>query len=142
MTSPINASPLLLKPLSSQIKALGGTSLAWAKATPIEQSFSVLYHFTTDKGEKTLLTPNEFQLGLIDDVVNHHAYYLGDTGEYVLRTVNEVTKPKPERILLTQHLGFCFEEAKKTLQEMFPLRIVFRLDDPIAALNQIQTIAC
>lgn len=141
MTSPINAYPLLLKPLSSQIKALGGPGLAWAKATPIENSFSVLYHFATDEGDKVLLTPDEFQFGLIDDAVNHHAYFLGGTGEYVLRTVKEVSKPNRERILLTKHLGNSFEEAKKTLQEMFPLRIVWRLDDPIAALKKTQTIA-
>ena len=122
MISPITGYPLILRPLSSQIKALGGAGLAWAKAKPINNSFSVEYTFNTDDGEKMMVTPNEFQFGLIDDTKNHHAYYLVDTGEYVLRTIDDPTALSSERTITTKPLGFSFEVAKKSLQALFPKR--------------------
>jgi hypothetical protein len=136
MTSHITGYPLILRPLSSQIKAHGGSGLAWAKSQPLSNSFSVEYTFNTEEGEKKLVTPNEFQFGLIDDGFNHHAYYLGDTGEYVLRTRTDTTNTDSMRIISSKTLGFSFKEAKKSLQLLFPKRTVWRLDDPIKTLKE------
>jgi hypothetical protein len=138
MNSIIQGLPLLQKPLSSQIMAHGGQGLAWVDAQPQPNSFSVLYKFKTDEGVKQLLTRNEFQFGFIDDSINHHAYYLGDTGQYVLRSKNVRANPAELPTIDSITLGFSFSEAKKTLQLLFPDRNRWNLEDPVNVLNKIR----
>lgn len=135
MENHITGYPLLLQPLSSQIKAHGGEGIPWSAVEPVANSFSVIYTFNTDEGQKRLTTPNEFQFCLIDDVKNYHGYYLADKGLYVLRSKAQSNKPDSKPFLETVPLGTTFDDAKKELQRLFPKRLTWKLEDPLLALK-------
>ena len=89
----INAAPLLLKPLSQQIKEAGGEGLNDSvKVEKIKNSFSCVYSFKTEMGEKSIRTLNEFSVGMIDHTENHFVKFNGDTSEYTLVTPRETQK--------------------------------------------------
>jgi hypothetical protein len=126
----INAAPLLLKPLSQQIKEAGGEGFNDSvKVEKIENSFSCVYTFKTEMGEKSIRTLNEFSVGMIDHTENHFVKFNGDTSEYTLVTPRE-TQNGSKKILLIKSLGYSFDEMMKTLKEMWPNRVVWKLDNP------------
>ncbi|WP_196160889.1 hypothetical protein [Reinekea sp. G2M2-21] len=125
----IEAAPLLLKALSTQIKEAGGRGYnSDVIDVAIDRSFSVLHTFDTPEGKKTIKTRNEFQVGLIDADQNYFVIYNADRNDYRLVTVHEpANAPK---VIRDVHLGYSFEVMMQNVQARWPNRVVWRLTDP------------
>lgn len=123
------AAPLLSKPLSLQIKNMGGRGLYDTKATKIKDSYSVMYEFKTPDGTKFLKTRNEVQVGLIDDDKNYFVYLNAETGEYNLVT-NEESPVECSRSLRYLSLGFSYNEMRELLKSMFQSRVRWNIEVP------------
>lgn len=132
----IKAVSLTLRPLSNQIKDAGGAGYNCdVKVERLINSFSAIYRFNTPEGEKAILSPNTFRVGLIDaPECNHFVEFNGDTGEYDLVTPKETAKG-PAKILLRSFLGNSLQEAKEALQKLWPERCVWSLTDPAEVIN-------
>lgn len=121
----IQALPLLLMPLSTQISNLGGEGYNCSvKSSQVPGSYSYRYEFNTHEGLKTLVTLNEFQVGFIDDASgDFHVYYYPDRFEYNLVRVVEAPKMPGGKILVSSTLGATFPAAMAALKELFPNRV-------------------
>jgi hypothetical protein len=128
----ILAKPLLLVPLSNQIMELGGRGYnSDCREEKIEGSFCQLVSFDTDVGEKTLLTRNDVQIGLIADSETYFVYYCGNNGEYTLRKKLVQTAFPKVRIEI-KTLGYSLNECMTSLKNIWPKRLVWNIQNPHA----------
>ena len=127
----INAVPLLLKPLSQQIKEAGGEGYNSSVCVQaVSNSFSHLYVFETSDGKKAIKTQNVFYVGMISSAKKHFVQFNGDTEEYTLVTQQE--RPKNEsKLLFIKSLGHSFAEMQLALEAIWPERLVWDLTNPI-----------
>jgi hypothetical protein len=132
----IKAGSLLLEPLDSQIKKAGGRGYnCEVVVKPISGTFSTLYSFKTDSGVKTIQTPNDFQVGIVDDAeLTYFVMFDADKGEYSLVTKHNIAKP-PHEILVVRTLGYSFDAMKVELERRWPHRTVWNLTHPAQALS-------
>ncbi|MFT6904997.1 MAG: hypothetical protein ACJAS1_001651 [Oleiphilaceae bacterium] len=126
----IQAVSLYLKCLDDQIKDAGGEGYNCdVKVAPITGSFSHAYTFNTADGEKTLITPNTFCVGVIHDERDHFVEFNADTGSYDLVTPRLVKK-EAKKVLFLKLLGNSFSETLITLKQIWPNRAVWDLTPP------------
>ncbi|WP_196160897.1 hypothetical protein [Reinekea sp. G2M2-21] len=122
------AAPLKIKSISQQIAEAGGEGFnVDVTISPISGSHQELYTFTTPEGRKSMLTRNEFQVGMIDDAETHFVMYYGDTIQYRLVTPVDTTNGK---ILKVHDLGYSFEDMQANVQELWPNRVVWKFTHP------------
>lgn len=128
------AAPLTMKPISQQISEAGGRGYnADVLVTPVSNSHQELYIFNTPEGVKSMLTRNEFQVGLIDDAENHLVMYYGDTNQYRLVTPVDT---KNGKILKVADLGYSFEEMQESVQKIWPNRCVWKFTNPDSTMHK------
>jgi len=134
----IEAVSTLLSPLDCQIRKAGGPGFTCdVEAQRSANSFAVKYSFNTSEGRKSLITRNEFQVGMIDtSEVTHFVMYDGDAREYFLVTPREAGKRG--RVLTLATLGKTFEEMKADVQSRWPKRIVWKFTRPEVALAELE----
>lgn len=131
----IQAAPLLLEPLDVQIKKAGGRGYNCDVVTkPIPGTFSALYSFKTPEGIKTIKTPNDYQVGLVDADLDYFVMYDADTGEYSLVTKHTISNP-PYRTLVVRKIGHTFDDMRAYLKRRWPNRTVWNLTHPNEALK-------
>lgn len=131
----ITAESLMKKPLDTQIVNAGGEG--FNNTVLVERSsdsFSACYTFMAGEVQKTLITLNEYMVGVINDDKKHYVQYSADYGVYELMTL-EGFDPNDEKVFSSKVIGKTFEEAKETLCDIFPNRIVWNLSDPRIALQ-------
>lgn len=129
MNTVIQAKPLLEMALDAQIRAHGGRGYnCGVKIKPNIGSYSCQYTFDTPEGEKTLITQNTLNLGLVD---GNFVVHDGDTGEFKLITVKEIDRA-PYRLSYEKVLGVTYQEMMWALQLIWPNQIIWQLNIPEA----------
>lgn len=129
----IKADSFRVASLSSQIEAAGGTLNNNVKYKRIKGSFSSIYTFSTNEGEKRILTKNEYLVGIISEDTTHRIYYNGDSKNYKLYSFKEFDD-NDRPVYTTKLLAKSFETMKTALKERFPNRVVWNLSDPMIDL--------
>ncbi len=129
----IKAAPLHLVCLSTQICDLGGQGYNSGVITkPIEGTFSALYTFDTDEGQKTLQTMNTVTLGHVFDSENYFVEFDGDDSSFSLKTL---LSTKAGKVAITTNLGKNYSEMMVRLKAKFPNQVFFDIKDPAEILK-------
>jgi len=128
--STVLAKPLLLVPLSNQIKLLGGKGYnSDCREERVLGSFCNSVSFDTEHGEISLITRNEVQVGLITCSEMYHVYFHGDSGEFTLRRKVEQAKAPKVRLEITS-LGYSYEDCLTALKNIWPKRLLWKIENP------------
>lgn len=121
------AVPLYMKSIDTQIRELGGKGFnVNVTSQRVAGSFSRIYSFETDDGVKSLLTRNEFQVGVIDGCF---IICEADNSRYMRVERKRITKP-PYMLHLSAPLGYSFDAMREKLQEIYPTRQHWDLKNP------------
>lgn len=134
----INGQKLSLVTLDKQIKEAGGKGFNTSvrSSTPAG-SFATHYIFTDEDGDEvTLMTPNEAQLGCVNDSERRFVMFNADTSEYTLETPKNVSYA-PYRLLFSLPLGLTYERALANLKKMYPNRLRIQIEHPAEMLERI-----
>lgn len=134
----IQAKSLFIKSLDAQIRDAGGKGYNCSVISEkCSFSCSVLYTFQTDKGFKSLITQNEYEVGRVtlNEGGTGLIYFHLERNSFELHTP-ATRNTYGERVFTTLYLGDSFESVNKELNKRQHQRISWTLLNPFDEVSE------